>query len=788
MFERFEYWKFIIEFSWKVFKLFRIKRRDENIFLKFIWTRWRTEEEVISSFKYFHDKYIKNDLFYDIIEINKIMKRSFHYKWDIKHSIEESLFTLFYSYQFWSLSKNKKHEIIELWFLEFEQNKRKINSFLDIKEDIHLTFYLNNFYNNKKEIIKNFDDYLFSKEYWLNFWNLKSYNKNKLLEFWFFNFQQLIKNKSFLKNESLIFSLENKNINIKEYEIILEERKFKNHFWSKFFNCSEIHKSKLISFWFNNILKLLKEFKELKEIQFNDIIEFDLLKLDLKREELTRFLDYKYFSSIFWQQFVQTNNDKIKKTLDLWKIEFLKRIKEFNRKIKKETFQVIYEIVILWKSNKDYLNYIEYQKFYEEYWIEFSNWWKRNKEKLIEIWFKKFKKELKNKDWLNWHNLSDIIKNDLLSMNINEYQIYINSKNFSNFYWLEFWSLRKEYKDYLIQIWFEEFRKLINQKSYLKNERLIDIIEHDFLNIEKDDFLYFKEKRKFDLEFWRNFIFLTIEKKDKLIRFWIENFKKEIKNKKYLNEYSFSFQVENFDLTKEEFYQKIQNVKSKQFSNKEKELFEFIKSIYNWKIEENIKWIFKNQTRKEIDIFLEELNLWFEFNWVYWHNYDYWTSQKIKIWKEYWIRIINIFEHEFDLFKDQIQNIIKYEINKKESNNLKISWNKILFNWIDVDYSLNNQILFLKNDYIHSLNKEDIELLKNNFNIKELRMIVRWDLINIDNFLKLWFEIMNHYDVYTITSYDFKKFEIGKLNNQIKYKKEKLILFWSDLYEIRFLV
>jgi hypothetical protein len=92
-------------------------------------------------------------------------------------------------------------------------------------------------------------------------------------------------------------------------------------------------------------------------------------------------------------------------------------------------------------------------------------------------------------------------------------------------------------------------------------------------------------------------------------------------------------------------------------SIKEKELYEFIKSIYKEEIIQSYR------DGLEIDIYLPELKLGFEFNGLYWHseewkNNDY-HLKKTKYFKEKGIRIIHIWEDDWVNKKSIIESQIK---------------------------------------------------------------------------------------------------------------------------------
>jgi hypothetical protein len=93
-------------------------------------------------------------------------------------------------------------------------------------------------------------------------------------------------------------------------------------------------------------------------------------------------------------------------------------------------------------------------------------------------------------------------------------------------------------------------------------------------------------------------------------------------------------------------------------SIKEKDLSKYIKSIYNGEI------IQSHRDGMEIDIYLPELKLGFEFNGLYWHSEEWkdknYHLKKTNYFKERGIRIIHIWEDDWDfkgnIVKSQIKN------------------------------------------------------------------------------------------------------------------------------------
>jgi len=104
-------------------------------------------------------------------------------------------------------------------------------------------------------------------------------------------------------------------------------------------------------------------------------------------------------------------------------------------------------------------------------------------------------------------------------------------------------------------------------------------------------------------------------------------------------------------------------------SKKENELFEYVKSIYKNKIYKNYRKI----ENRELDIYIPEHNLGIEFNGLFWHSEKYKNKlnhfEKNKLFKEYNINILNIWEDEWKYKKEIVKSII--------SNALKLNKNKL---------------------------------------------------------------------------------------------------------------
>jgi hypothetical protein len=95
-------------------------------------------------------------------------------------------------------------------------------------------------------------------------------------------------------------------------------------------------------------------------------------------------------------------------------------------------------------------------------------------------------------------------------------------------------------------------------------------------------------------------------------------------------------------------------------SFKEKDLFEFIRDNYSGEIIQSYR------DGLEIDIYLHELKLGFEFNGIYWHSEVYkdknYHLNKLNYFKESEIRVVNIWEDDWvnknEIIKSQVKNLL----------------------------------------------------------------------------------------------------------------------------------
>jgi hypothetical protein len=136
-------------------------------------------------------------------------------------------------------------------------------------------------------------------------------------------------------------------------------------------------------------------------------------------------------------------------------------------------------------------------------------------------------------------------------------------------------------------------------------------------------------------------------------------------------------------------------------SLKEIELYDYINSIYNGKIIQSYR------DGLEIDIYLPELNLGFEFNGIYWHcdkyKDKYYHINKTKHFKDKGIRIIHIWEDDWVdrkyIIKSQVRNWLGLVRSKIWGRKCEIK---------EVDYNISS--LFLEKNHIQGSNKSSLKV------------------------------------------------------------------------------
>ena len=209
-------------------------------------------------------------------------------------------------------------------------------------------------------------------------------------------------------------------------------------------------------------------------------------------------------------------------------------------------------------------------------------------------------------------------------------------------------------------------------------------------------------------------------------------------------------------------------------SIKEKILFEFIKESYNGKIIQSYR------DKLEIDIFLPELNIGFEFNGLYWHSERFkeknYHLNKTNYFKEKDIRIIHIWEDDWtfkqDIVKSQILNLIaqskKIYARKCLAKEVNVKETRMFLdnNHIQGFISSSKKIgLYYENELVSIMtfdHNEGRKKMKNNeWNLSRFCNKAGYNIIGgasklLNNFIK-------NNEVYRIISYADKDWSIGSL-------------------------
>ena len=218
-------------------------------------------------------------------------------------------------------------------------------------------------------------------------------------------------------------------------------------------------------------------------------------------------------------------------------------------------------------------------------------------------------------------------------------------------------------------------------------------------------------------------------------------------------------------------------------SIKEKDLLDFIKSIYNRSI------INSYRDGLEIDIYLPDLKLGFEFNGLYWHSEAFkgkkYHIEKTNYFQKKCIRIIHIWEDDWsiknEIIKSQIKNIIGKTEHKIFARNCEI---KVLNNKESSDFLDKNHIQgkdrsiirigLLYRDEIVSIMTFDKfngrnKMSGNEWNLS--RFCNKLDTIVIGGASKIFKHFIKLYNPIRIISYSDKNWSQGNLYLKLGFKK-----------------
>lgn len=129
----------------------------------------------------------------------------------------------------------------------------------------------------------------------------------------------------------------------------------------------------------------------------------------------------------------------------------------------------------------------------------------------------------------------------------------------------------------------------------------------------------------------------------------------------------------------EKYSKEYHNVKC--ISNQEKELLNYIKTCTSCKVKTTVKNLIKdNDHTYDLDIYIPELHIAFEYNGIYWHSNflkdKYYHQNKTKLCYDKNIQLIHIWEYDWINKKEQIKQQIKELLSGKNCSK---------YNWVSVN-------------------------------------------------------------------------------------------------------
>jgi hypothetical protein len=221
-------------------------------------------------------------------------------------------------------------------------------------------------------------------------------------------------------------------------------------------------------------------------------------------------------------------------------------------------------------------------------------------------------------------------------------------------------------------------------------------------------------------------------------------------------------------------------------SGLEIELFNFIKDNYNRNIIENDRKLIG----KELDVYLPDLKLAFEFNGLYWHNEinkpsDY-HKIKTNLCNEKDIQLIHIYEddwiHKQDIVKSMILNKLNLSTNKifaRKTQIIEISDNKSIRDFLNNNHIqgfTNSQIkigLYYNTELVSIMlfgkKRKSINSKSNNNEYEMLRFCNKLNTVVIGGASKLFNYFIKTYNPTKIISYADRSYSNGNLYRRLGF-------------------
>jgi len=222
-------------------------------------------------------------------------------------------------------------------------------------------------------------------------------------------------------------------------------------------------------------------------------------------------------------------------------------------------------------------------------------------------------------------------------------------------------------------------------------------------------------------------------------------------------------------------------------SNMELDLLEFIKENYKETILSNSKSIIENN---ELDIYIPELKLAFEFNGLYWHSELYkdrkYHLNKTKKCEEVGVQLIHIWEDDWEFKKDIVKSIILNKIGKSQKIYArKCDIKEITDNKLVRDFLIKNHIqgfvgskiklgLFLNNELVSLMTFGNLRKSLGQKSIdgsyELLRFCNKLNTSVVGGASKLFKYFINNYPVKQVISYSDNSRGVGNLYKNLGFE------------------
>jgi len=222
-------------------------------------------------------------------------------------------------------------------------------------------------------------------------------------------------------------------------------------------------------------------------------------------------------------------------------------------------------------------------------------------------------------------------------------------------------------------------------------------------------------------------------------------------------------------------------------SNQEKEVIDFIKKNYNGFVDENNRQLIKPY---EVDAYIKDLNIAFEYNGIYYHRYSYLIEKKndkefqkynfsnkgiyyhllkTKKAEEKNVQLIHIFEDEWLFKKEIVKSIIKYKL-KITDINLNARDCEIK------EVNSNEKNIFLEENHLQGQDNSKIKLglyLKKNIQKNNI-FLNKGTLISLMTFGKPRYDKNSKWEIYRFCNL---------LNSNIRGSAQKLFKYFLKNYK-----